>query len=68
MYIITSCFTRKKYIINKFKTSSCWGGLEYLHRSPDSRRRWRKGNPVPESLTGHLVTGGHEYKDLVLQI
>jgi hypothetical protein len=22
-----------------------WGGLEYLHRSPASRKRRRKGNP-----------------------
>jgi hypothetical protein len=25
----------------------CEGGLEYLHRSPASRRRRRKENPVP---------------------
>jgi hypothetical protein len=27
------------------KTSPCGGGLEYLHRSPASRRRQRKGTP-----------------------
>jgi hypothetical protein len=26
----------------------CGGGVEYLHRSPASRRRRRKGDPVPE--------------------
>jgi hypothetical protein len=30
----------------------CVGGVEYLHRSPASRRRRRKGNPVPGGITG----------------
>jgi hypothetical protein len=30
------------------------GGIEYLHRSPESRRRRRKGNPVPGGITGDL--------------
>jgi hypothetical protein len=30
----------------------CGGGLEYLHRSPVSRRRWGKENPVPRGITG----------------
>jgi hypothetical protein len=30
----------------------CGGGVEYLHRSPASRRRRRKGNPVPGGITG----------------
>jgi hypothetical protein len=30
----------------------CGGGVEYLHRNPASRRRRRKGNPVPGSITG----------------
>jgi hypothetical protein len=30
----------------------CGGGLEYLHRSPASRRRRWKGNPVPGGVTG----------------
>jgi hypothetical protein len=29
----------------------CGGGFEYLHRSPASRRRRRKGNPVPGGIT-----------------
>jgi hypothetical protein len=37
----------------------CGGGFEYLHRSPASRRRRRKGNPVP---------GGYKYWDLALQV
>jgi hypothetical protein len=32
--------------------SPCGGGLEYLHRSPASRIRRRKGNPVPGDTTG----------------
>jgi hypothetical protein len=30
----------------------CGGGVEYLHRSPASPRRRRKGNPVPGGITG----------------
>jgi hypothetical protein len=30
----------------------CGGGLEYPHRSPASRRRRRKENPVPGGITG----------------
>jgi hypothetical protein len=30
----------------------CGGGLEYLHRSPASRMRRQKGNPVPGGITG----------------
>jgi hypothetical protein len=30
----------------------CGGGLEYLHRSSASRKRWQKGNPVPGGITG----------------
>jgi hypothetical protein len=29
----------------------CEGGFEYLHRSPASRRRRRKGNPVSGGIT-----------------
>jgi hypothetical protein len=29
----------------------CGGGFEYLHRSPASRRRRRKVNPVPGDIT-----------------
>jgi hypothetical protein len=27
-------------------------GVEYLHRSPASRGRWRKGNRVPRDTSG----------------
>jgi hypothetical protein len=30
----------------------CGGGFKYLHRSPASRRKRRKGNPVPGGITG----------------
>jgi hypothetical protein len=38
-------------------SSPCGGGLGYLHRSPVSRRRRRKGNPVP---------GGYNWATLLL--
>jgi hypothetical protein len=33
------------------KHNLCGGWLEHLHRSPASRRRRRRGNPVPEGIT-----------------
>jgi hypothetical protein len=43
-------------VVNLFmcliKYTPCGGRLEYLHRSPASRRRRRKGNPVPGGITG----------------
>jgi hypothetical protein len=38
--------------------SPCIGELEYLHRSPASRRRRRKGNPVPGGMTGANLSLG----------
>jgi hypothetical protein len=29
----------------------CGGGIEYLHRSPASRKRQRKANPVPRAIS-----------------
>jgi hypothetical protein len=43
----------------------CGGRLEYLHCSLASRRRRRKGNPVPGAT---LSLGGYKYKDMVLQV
>jgi hypothetical protein len=34
------------------------GGLEYLHHSPASRKRGRKGNPVPRGITGPPCSWG----------
>jgi hypothetical protein len=34
------------------------GGVEYLHRSPASRRRRRKWNPVAGGITGPPSFGG----------
>jgi hypothetical protein len=51
----------------KFKASSVGelvntpcggGGVEYFHRSPASRRRPRKGNPVPGGITGPPCSWG----------
>jgi hypothetical protein len=40
------------------KLSSRGGRLQYLHRSPESRRRRRKGNPVAGGITGPPCSGG----------
>jgi hypothetical protein len=36
----------------------CGGGIKYLHRSPASRKRRRKGNPVPGGITGPPCSSG----------
>jgi hypothetical protein len=41
------------------------GALEHLHSSPASRKRRRKGNPLPG---GHPVPGGYKYRNLDLQV
>jgi hypothetical protein len=48
----------------------CGGGVEYLHRSPASRRRRRKGNPVPGGITEPPFSGGggYKYEELALQV
>jgi hypothetical protein len=38
--------------------SPCEGGVEYLHRSPASRKRHRIGNPVPGGITGPPCSWG----------
>jgi hypothetical protein len=35
----------------EWESIPCGGGIEYLHRSPASGRRQRKGNPVPGGIT-----------------
>jgi hypothetical protein len=37
------------FVLQNLKLSLFGGGFEYLHRNPASRRRRRKGNPVPVS-------------------
>jgi hypothetical protein len=34
------------------RVNPCGGGLEYLHRSPASRKRRCERNPVPGGITG----------------
>jgi hypothetical protein len=41
-------------VISDKYISPCGGGLQYLHRSPVSRKRRRKENPVPRGITGPL--------------
>jgi hypothetical protein len=36
----------------------CGGGVQYLHRTLASRRRRRKGNPVPGGITGPPCSRG----------
>jgi hypothetical protein len=36
----------------------CGGGIEYLRRSPASRKRRRKGNPVPGGKSGPTCSWG----------
>jgi hypothetical protein len=38
--------------------TSYGGGFEYFHRSPASRKRRRKGNPVPGGITGPPCSWG----------
>jgi hypothetical protein len=40
----------------------CGGGLEYLHRSPTSRKRRQKGNPVPGGITGPPCSWGSQLR------
>jgi hypothetical protein len=48
--------------------SPCEGRLEYLHRSPASHRRRRKGNSVLRGIAGLPCHWGHKYRDLILQV
>jgi hypothetical protein len=51
------------------KLSRVEAKIEYLDRSPGSRMRWRKWNPVPGGgYLGHPVFGGYKYLDLALQV
>jgi hypothetical protein len=50
--LVTACSQGKGYAHNnELMESVCGGGLEYLHLSPASRKRRRKGNPVPGGIT-----------------
>jgi hypothetical protein len=44
------------------------GRLEYLHHNPVSRRRRRKGNPVPGGITRPPYHWEHKYRDLGPQV
>jgi hypothetical protein len=48
----------KRFSVNK--VLPCGGELEYLHRSPSSRRRRRKRNAVPGCITGSPCHWGTE--------
>jgi hypothetical protein len=42
--------------------------MQYLHRSPASRRRRRNGNSVHGGITGQPCSWGYKYGDLALQV
>jgi hypothetical protein len=44
------------------------GGLEYLHRSPASRKRRQTGKAVPEDVTGPPCSWRYKHGNLVLQV
>jgi hypothetical protein len=46
----------------------CGGGLEYLHRSPASRKRRQEGNLVPGAITGPPYSWGYKYGNLAFQV
>jgi hypothetical protein len=46
------CIQQRRLARAKTQDSPYGGGLQYLHRSPASRRRRRNGNPVPGGITG----------------
>jgi hypothetical protein len=46
----------------------CGSGVEYLHLSPASRRRLRKGNPVLGGITGPPCSWGYKYGYVALQV
>jgi hypothetical protein len=66
VYVTRNLLNALVQIANKMgfkrkKSSSeypCGGGLEYLHRSPASRKRLQKGNPLPGGITGPLCSWG----------
>jgi hypothetical protein len=65
------CCLSIQHIIRQYITVQwrfpCGGGIEYLHRSPASSKRRRKG-PVPGVYLGHPVPGGYKYRDMALQV
>jgi hypothetical protein len=68
-YIYSLSTKNIKLIPGIFYFFSCGGGLEYLYWGPASRRKRRKGNPLPEGYNlSHPVTGGHIYSDLAFQM
>jgi hypothetical protein len=52
----------------QYRRFQCGGGIEYLHRSPASRKRQRKGNQCPGAYLGHPVLERYKYGDLALQV
>jgi hypothetical protein len=50
------------------KITPCGVRSEHLHHSLASCRRRQKWNPVPRGITGPPPSGGHKYRDLVLQV
>jgi hypothetical protein len=51
-------YERSANISFRMKSILCGGGVEYLHRSPDSRRMRRKGSSVSGGITGPPCSWG----------
>jgi hypothetical protein len=45
-------------LLRRSKNEFLWSMVEYLHRSPASGKRRRKGNPVPGGITGPPCSWG----------
>jgi hypothetical protein len=62
-YFLVTKLPRHEYNHSFLSSIPVWRGLEYLHRSPDSRKRRRKGNPVPGGITGRPCSWGIQIRE-----
>jgi hypothetical protein len=53
---------------NPVRQILCGGGVQYLHRSPASSMRRRKGNTVTWVWLGYPDPGGYKHGNLALQV
>jgi hypothetical protein len=56
--VFQPCIWSNVDISHRATCITCGGGAEYFHRSPASRRRRQKGNPVPGDITGSPCSWG----------
>jgi hypothetical protein len=68
-YVVCSeAVSRHRHNSVLLESIPCGGVVEYFHRSPASRRRRRKWNPVPGGITGPPCSWGCKYGDIALQV